>query len=87
MCEASRNAKRQKIRVSQSCADPSVRHEKVLRNSVAAVGGDPRRASAAAADGVPTLLTRAAAASVAAAGAALRRHPVLTVTEVTSGVT
>lgn len=87
MCEASRNAKRQKIRVSQSCADPSVRHEKVLRNSVAAAGGAPCRASAAAADGVPTLLTRAAAASVAAAGAALRRHPAQTVTEVTPGVT
>lgn len=87
MCEASRNAKRQKMRVPQSCGDPSARHEKVLRNSVAAVGGAPRRASAAAADGVPTLLTRAAAASVAAAGAALRRHPTLTVTAVTPGVT
>lgn len=52
MCEASRNTKRQKIRVSQSCADASVRHGKVLRNSTA-VGGGPCRASAADRGRVP----------------------------------
>ncbi|MGW2006954.1 hypothetical protein [Streptomyces nigrescens] len=59
----------------------------MLRNSVAALGVAPRRASAAAADGVPTLLTRAAAASVAAADAAGRRHPTLTMAEVTPAAT
>ncbi|BDH16056.1 hypothetical protein HOK021_72350 [Streptomyces hygroscopicus] len=52
MCEASRNTKRQKIRVSQSCADPSVQHGKVQRNSVA-VGDAPCRASAADRGRVP----------------------------------
>lgn len=52
MCEGSRNTKRQKIRVSQSCADASVRHGKVLRNS-AAVGWAPCGASAADRGRVP----------------------------------
>lgn len=87
MCEASRNAKRQKIRLPQSCADASARHGNVLRKSVAAAGGAPRRATAAAAGDVPTLLTRAAGAPAAAAGGPVRRHPAPTVTEVTAGAT
>lgn len=87
MCEASRNAKRQKIRLPQSCADASVRHGTVLRKSVAAVGGAPSRATAAVSGDVPTFLTRAAGAPAAAAGGPVRRHPVPTLTEVTPGAT
>ncbi|MGW7635344.1 hypothetical protein [Streptomyces decoyicus] len=69
MCEASRNTKRQKIRVSQSCADPSVQHGKVLRNSVA-VGDAPCRASAADRGRVPAGREASSkrAADVSAAG-------------------
>lgn len=87
MCEASRNAKRQKIRLPQPCADASVRHGNVLRKSAAVAGGAPRRATAAAAGDVPTFLTRAAGAPAAAVGGPVRRHPVPTLTEVTSGAT
>lgn len=87
MCEASRNAKRQKVRLPQPCADASVRHGNVLRKSVAAVGGVPRRATAAASGDVPTFLTRAAGAPSAAADGPVRRQPVLTMTEVTPGAT
>ncbi len=87
MCEASRNAKRQKIRLSQPCADASVRHGNALRKSVAAVGDAPRRATAAAAGDVPMYLTRTAGAPAAAVGGPVRRHPAPTTTEVTPGAT
>lgn len=87
MCEASRNAKRQKIRLPQPCADASVRHGNVLRKSVAAVGGAPRRAAAAAAGDVPTFLTHAAGAPSAAVGGSVRRQLIPPMTEVTPGAT
>lgn len=88
MCEASRNANRQKIRLPQPCADASVRHGNVLRKSVAAVGGAPRRAATAAAgDDVPTFLTRAVGAPAGAAAGPVRRQPVPSMTEVTPGAT